>query len=102
MYKNGPKNGTTLANIVHSLNEEEKNDISRKIVKHLKVQKCLPSCVKHGKDIENNYKVLDSMRSEYGWLTTTRCTQYLTLKYVLLFTIVFTSGGTNQDTSQRQ
>jgi len=30
MYKNGPKNGTTLGNIIHSLNEEEKNDNSRK------------------------------------------------------------------------
>jgi hypothetical protein len=53
-------------NIVHSLNEDVKNDIYSKFVKHLKVQKCLPSCVKHEKDVENNYKVLDSMRSEYG------------------------------------
>jgi hypothetical protein len=27
--------------------------------------------------------------------------QYLTLKYVFLFTIIFTSGPINQDTSQR-
>lgn len=48
-------------NIVYLLNEKEKIDTFIKNLGYLKVQKYLPSYVKHGKDVENNYKGLHSM-----------------------------------------
>ncbi len=44
-------------NIVYSLNEKEKIYTSIKNLGYLKVQKYLPSYVRHGKDVEKTIKV---------------------------------------------
>ncbi len=72
---------------------------SRKLLKNssnTRVVNYVPQYARFGREVESNCVVLDAMKSAYVQITTTRHSQNLTFKNVLLFVVVSTSVDTNQ------
>jgi hypothetical protein len=72
---------------------------SRKLLKNssnTRVVNYVPQYARFGREAESNCVVLDAMKSAYVQITTTRHSQNLTFKNVLLFIVVSTSVDINQ------